>query len=492
MKVLLIEPAKFFAEESMNKIIKQTPHIGLAYLATVTKLRGHEVKVIDVPAVGCDIGWYVDFLKSWAPDFVGFSAMTHNILEAYKFAHHTKAVNPNIRTVIGGPHANAVPIQTLEECDSLNIAVFGEGEITFPELIDTNKLSDVDGIAYRSGGKVVKNRPRAPIMDLDDLPFPDWGLYNYQTDYAKAYSYKFKEMRHIYSINTMRGCPFDCVFCSPHGLGPGARFRSAENIFAEIKRNVDEYGGTFFYLADSNSTLKRSQIEGLCEMILDEGLDIAWKCETHVNAVDKALLRLMRRAGCELIFYGIESGNRHIQKKIKKNLNLDRVRSIVLVTNEAGMKVRAGFIIGLPYDTRDTVNETLEFARFLQLEQACFSLLDIYPGPEVEKMLERGEGGMSYLGGIKPRWDEVERADVNVEVNDLKKGDLLRYYDEAYHIIHPKSLSSRMHKFLTEHHYYYENYPSILLRHTQNNLAVIEACLRLTQTGSLIPSKGGT
>ena len=82
---------------------------------------------------------------------------------------------------------------------------------------------------------------------------------------------------------------------------------------------------------------------------------------------------------------------------------------------------------------------------------------------------------MSYPEGIKPRWDEVERADVNVEVNDLKKDDLLRFYEEAYHIIHPKSLSSRMHKFLTEHRYYYENYPSILLRHTQNNVALIEA-----------------
>lgn len=475
MKVLLVEPAKFFAEESMNKIIKQTPHIGLAYLATVTKLKGHEVKVIDIPAVGIDLGEYVDILRSWTPDVVGFSAMTHNIMDAYQFADYTKAVNSDIWTIIGGPHTNAVPIRTLQECKNLNVAVFGEGEITFPELLEGNKLSTVDGIAYRSGGKVVKNKPREPIQDLDSIPFPDWGLFNYKEDYSKAYSYKFREMRYVYSINTMRGCPYDCVFCSPHGLGPGTRFRSAENIFREIKRNMDEYGANFFYLADSNSTLKRTQIEGLCNMILDDGLDIAWKGETHVNAVDNKLLNLMSKAGCELIFYGIESGCDYIQKKIRKRLDLEHVRKVVDESNRAGLKVRAGFIIGLPYDTHSSVKETIAYARTLELEQACFGLLDIYPGPDLEKMIENGDGGMSYPDGIKPGWDQVERADVNVIVNDLKKDDLLEYFKEAYHVIHKSSLKSRMHKFLTEHIYYYENYPDILLRHMRNNVAVIKA-----------------
>ncbi len=475
MKVLFVEPAKFFAEESMNKIIKQTPHIGLTYLATVTKLKGHEVKIIDVPAVGLDLGWYVDFLKSWKPDFVGFSAMTHNIMDAYKFASHTKAVDSDIRTVIGGPHANAVPIQTLQECKNMDVAVFGEGEITFPELLEAKDLSTVDGIAYRRGDQVVKTRSREPIQHLDDLPFPDWSLFNYEEDYAKAYSYKFREMRHIYSINTMRGCPYDCVFCSPHGLGPGVRFRSAENIFTELKRNMDEYGATFFYLADSNSTLKRMQTERLCNMILDEGLDIAWKGETHVNAVDRDLLNLMSEAGCELIFYGIESGNEYIQKKIKKNLDLQRVRKTVKESNEAGMKVRAGFIIGLPYETKETVRETIDYAKTLELEQASFSLLDVYPGPEIEQMIESGEGGMSYPGGVKLSWDQIERIDVNVEVNDLTKEVLLKFFDEAYHVIPDASLDSRMHKFLTEHAYYYENYPDVIMRHIKNNLAVIEA-----------------
>lgn len=458
----------------MNKIIKQTPHIGLTYLATVTKLRGHEVKVLDIPAVGISLGEYVDLLKSWKPDVVGFSAMTHNIMDAYEYAAYTKGVNSDIQTVIGGPHANAVPIQTLKECKNLNVAVWGEGEVTFPEVLEVKELSTVDGIAYRSGEEVVKTRFREPIQDLDSLPFPDWSLYNYEEDYAKAYSYKFREMRYIYPINTMRGCPYDCVFCSPHGLGSGVRFRSAENIFAELKRNVDEYGATFFYLADSNSTLKRTQIEGLCNLILAEGLDIAWKGETHVNAVDRELLNLMSEAGCELIFYGIESGNECIQKRIKKNLNLKRVRKIVRESYAAGMKVRAGFILGLPYETKETVQDTINFARALELEQASFSLLDIYPGPEVERMVESGEGGMRYPNGVRPAWGQVQRADVNVEVNDLTKEVLLQYFDEAYHVIHEASLDSRMHKFLTEHVYYYENYPDVLIRHIKNNLAVIE------------------
>ena len=459
----------------MNKIIKQTPHIGLAYLATVTKLRGHEVKVLDIPAIGINLEEYLDFLRTWEPDVVGFSAMTHNIMDAHEYATYTKAVDPDIQTVIGGSHANAVPIQTLEECKNLNVAVWGEGEVTFPELLEAKELSTVDGIAYRSGGGVVKTKPREPIQDLDSLPFPDWSLYNYEEDYAKAYSYKFREMRYVYSINTMRGCLFDCVFCFPHGLGPGVRFRSAENIFAELKRSVDDYGATFFYLADSNSTLKRPQMERFCNLILDEGLDIAWKGETHVNAVDKGLLNLMSEAGCELIFYGVESGNKYIQKKIKKNLDLHRIRKVVRESNEAGMKVRAGFIIGLPYETKETVQETIDYAKTLELEQASFSLLDIYPGPEVEQMLERGEGGMRYPGGVKSRWDQVERADVNVEVNDLTREDLLRFFDEAYHVVSDASLDSRMHKFLTEQAYYYENYPDTLMRHIKNNLAVIEA-----------------
>jgi len=151
-----------------------------------------------------------------------------------------------------------------------------------------------------------------------------------------------------------------------------------------MKRNIEEYGATFFYLSDSNSTLDRSIMEKLCNLIIDEGLDIAWKGETNVNAVDRGLLNLMSEAGFELIFYGIESGSEYVQKKIRKNLSLKRVRQAIKDTHEAGIQVRAGFILGLPFDTKETVQETIDFARSLDLERAIFSLLDVYTGTELE------------------------------------------------------------------------------------------------------------
>ena len=402
MKVLFVDPGEVSESWYSNR---QAPNLGLAYIGTYLNHKGHTVKIVDMATYKSDVKSLKNIVREFEPDVVGVTAASFNILPAYDVLHAVKEVDTTIFTVIGGPHATAVPERTLKECSALDAAVVSEGERAM-EKICTNPQPGIYQEPY--------------IEPLDILPFPDWTLFDY-SQYKKAYSLKFKEERHIYIIITSRGCPYQCKFCFPvHGRK--VRSRSAENVFAEIQRDYQEYGATFFYVADSTLALNEKRIRTLCQLLIDSNLDISFKCQTRVNLVTEKVLTLLKKAGCELLFFGLESGNEEILKRCGKNITKDMIRTAVSRANEAGLCVRASFIIGLDGDTRDTIRETIEFARELKdygLDQAQFHCLDLYPETAFWHIVEGGEGTLKRGFENKYDWSVFSRNTPSMTTGDL-------------------------------------------------------------------------
>jgi len=409
IKILFGEPGIRHAEGGTQKFGKQTPNIGLAYVVTYVAQRipGVQVKTFDKPLLNMSNKEYLDLLKNYKPNIVALTSMSFNISDAYKLFKITKSYDKNIRTVLGGCHATTLSQDIFKESCDVDIVIVGEGEKAFEEIIKNPNLKGVVKVPF--------------IEDLDSLPFPDWSLFDYDK-YELSYSKRLGKSSHIYNISMKRGCPFSCIFCNGGYLGKKSRERSAENVFQEIKYNVEHRNAEIFYITDSSFTINIKDVQILCHKLIDSGISkkIAWKTGSRVDLADKKTFELMYEAGCELLFFGIESGVNKTLTRIKKRTNLTKIKESVQMAKDAGLRVTGSFIAGLPGDTKADVEKSIEFANTLGLSGYAFHILDIYPGTEVWNMVMNNEQGMRWAPDVNPgNWDVYNRHTAMAEVNDL-------------------------------------------------------------------------
>ncbi|MCL4557805.1 MAG: B12-binding domain-containing radical SAM protein [Deltaproteobacteria bacterium] len=398
MKVLLINPPKISAITERVSYVHE-PHHGLAYIASYIKRHGIDVSILDAQAEQLSVRELTARIAAEGPDVVGITAPTFLIKSAHETARISKALSRDTLTVIGGYHATALPEQTLREFPSFDLLVHGEGEAPFLELLsavaDRRDLGEVKGIAYRDSGHIRVNPQAVPIMDLDTLPFPSWELFKLDM-YHPHYSFKkgFLEL----PISTSRGCVSKCTTCA-RVTGTRVRQRSVPSVIGEMQEMVDRFNAKRFVFMDETFTINIRRTHELCDAMVQSGLSkrIEWLCQTRVDRVDPDLLKKMRRAGCFLIAYGIESGNQDILDRMKKGTRLDDAVNAVRWAKQAGMTVDTFFILGLPYETRDTIGHTIRFAVRLDPDYANFFITVPYPGTEVYSMAGKGEGGLRFL-----------------------------------------------------------------------------------------------
>ncbi len=310
------------------------------------------------------------------------------------------------RTIAFGTHVTPMTRESMEPFPSLDFVLRGEPELTLRELVDTLEeaegegsvdLSHVQGLAWRRDGQIVVNADRPFIPNLDDLPLPLHHLLpldKYRTPMLKG-PYTF--------VVTSRGCPGGCRFCIKHvNYQYSVRVRSPENIMEELWllkglgiHNIHMYADLF--------TVDRQQVMGLCSLILKEGLKIRWMCNSRVDFVDEEMLRLMGKAGCWMIAWGIESGSEEILRRAHKGISLEKVERALRWSRAAGIKNFGYFIIGLPGETEETIQQTIDFSKRLPLDLALFHIAAPYPGtPFFFEVLENGW----FRPGT--RWEEVD------------------------------------------------------------------------------------
>lgn len=401
--------------------------IGLAYLAAVLEKNGHEITVIDCPALGMAQEELKQKLEAFQPDIVGVTSMTPTIQSTLESTRTAKETCPNTMVVIGGPHATFMDQQILNDEPSIDVVVRGEGEQTLVELAKTmnnsHDLQRIQGITFRKDKKNVQTPSRPAIQNLDDLPYP-------------AYKYFALEKYLLYGklflpVITSRGCPFQCAFCTTSRiLGKEYRARSPKNIVDELEHIKTVYKADSFTFYDDTLTLDKGRIFKICDEIKARKIGIPWDCQTRVDQVNKEILTKMKETNCQQVFFGIESGCQTILDAVKKRTTVEQNEKAIRMAKEAGLFVSISIILGYPGETKDMLRQTLDFIRRAQPDDVYLCVATPYPGTELRKVVEENGWKMS------PDWskyDTVTPVFENPNLSDKELNDLRRsFYDSFY------------------------------------------------------------
>jgi anaerobic magnesium-protoporphyrin IX monomethyl ester cyclase len=392
MKVLLINPKTNLPIET-----RTSPSLGLAYLGAVSERQGHAVRIYDGDVEHIPLE---KALRDFAPDMVGITANTIQIKSAWRDAALVKLV-ADIPVVLGGPHPTILPAESAERPE-VDIVVRGEGEATWEELCQwrvaddgwpmaISGLQSVPGISYQTpDGQVHHNPDRPVIEDLDSLPLPAYHLFKMDR-YTNLQPTVDRIAGPSYPILTSRGCPYRCTYCSQ--IGPRRwRMRSPQNVVAEWRWLVRDLGAAEIGILDDSFNINRQRVLDICDLLIKEELThVPWIMINGIraNLADKELLGCMKQAGCIRSAFGVESGNQEIlDSVIDKQLTLEQVRAAFKAAKEVGMETIGFFMVGLPGETEETMEDTIRFAIELDPVVANFSMATPFPGTEMSRIVK--------------------------------------------------------------------------------------------------------
>jgi radical SAM superfamily enzyme YgiQ (UPF0313 family) len=384
--IILVEPKN----ERLNIFSKyELPRLGTILLATIMKKKGFNAQVLfmrkkDVLA------------QDLEPDLVGISTITPTAPNAYALGDHYR--RKGIPVVMGGPHVTFMPEEALDHADYV---IMGEGEISFPMLVSAlngeGSLDDVPGLAWKAGGIVKKNPIGKSITDLDQIPIADLSLM-----VTRKNRFENPFARKKIPIQTSRGCPFDCNFCSVTQMfGKKYRFRSMENIITEIEKYDPKKHYFFFY--DDNFTANRKRAKALLQEMIDRKLGFNWSTQVRCDiAKDPELLDLMKKAGCAVLFIGFESVDPESLVEMKKSQTVADIEYAIKEIRKRNIHVHGMFVLGFDSDTRKKTMATVDFAIKNKIDTVQFSILTPLPGTEFHKKMTQ-ENRI-----IDCKWDEYD------------------------------------------------------------------------------------
>lgn len=393
MKILFIVPYHKFGIDKELGMNQKGPPLGIAYLHAFMKKNGIESKIFDARAYKRPLRALKDIISSYKPDIAGINIhCTSEMDDGAYLAGKVKEINKDIKVIVGGSHPSALPQDTLERYKNIDFVVFGEGEYTLLELINSIKESkspeNIYGLAYRDGGNIVINKPRELINDIDSLPMPDFDGFPF--DKYKPHYFKGIEI----PVITARGCPNRCVFCY-QPMGHNVRTRSFHLVVDEIERDIKDYKATQIFFADDTLTIDPEYTINLFNEITRRGLNrVRYIASTRIDRVNKDMLKAMKEANVFSIVYGAECGNQRILDGIRKGFTLEQTEQAIRWTKEAGIKVDTNFILGLPYENEETIRRTLDFIMKLNPDFLNLAILAPFPCTEVYEWAKKGIGGL--------------------------------------------------------------------------------------------------
>jgi radical SAM superfamily enzyme YgiQ (UPF0313 family) len=387
MKIFLVNPplTRQEAAGKMQRIINLLPPLGIGYIASVLEQEGFQVKIIDCPPLNLTHPDLQRIFETEKPHIIGFTITTVSVRSAIMAAQNAKAVLPHSLIVIGGSHPTALPEETMLN-GPFDVVVLGEGEYSFLELVQrfrsaSKDFSGISGLMYRENGELIFTGQRAYINDLDSLPFPALHLFPPLSVYHPMPGNVRKTP--YTQMMTSRGCPYQCTFCDRKVFGQLFRARSPKNVVDEIETLMKRFRVKEVKFNDDTFNVDLKRVIDICEEILKRNIKIPWTCRVHVNNLSPDLLKIMKRAGCWQIGFGIESADPKILKEIKKSMSLEEGRRAVQLAKECGMNVKVSFMFGLPGETEETIQRTIDFAKTLAADIVNFHIFIPFPGTEL-------------------------------------------------------------------------------------------------------------
>jgi len=370
------------------------PPLGLCYIAASLEQAGHDVDILDMNSHRVSDKAMMKRI-SQSP-LVGIGGLVTEYAEVVRLVKVIKGADENKIVVLGGPLATTHSEELLV-ASGADAVVVGEGERTIVELVgaieqgSSKKL--IKGIVYQDGGRVVAHPPRELETDLDSIPHPARHLLDmgqYSTHHFQTFGIKVPKMKSTTMI-TSRGCPFLCSFCAKGIGGLKWRARSPEDMVNEMQELRDDYDIRGFVFNDDTFVVSRKRVLDFCTLLKEELPDVSWYCNGRVNLMDEEMIQAMAESGCAGLAYGIESGNQKILDSIHKQITLEQVEQITALTKKYGIHVTGYFMLGILGDTRQTIQETLDFAEKLDLDFYGFGITSPIPGTEMyAQAVERG------------------------------------------------------------------------------------------------------
>jgi len=397
-RIVLVNPPYSFWSPEKNYLwpfIGTLPSLGLLGLAAILQQKGYAVRVVESASLGLSFSQTLANILEENTDYLGLSCTTASVDNAARIARAVKEQSPQTLTFVGGPHITALPAETFHRYPVFDYGVVGEGEMAFLDLLAAVQggegFSGVKSAVFREGGEVFIN-PRGSFHDnLDQFPFPAFDLLPF---FPHRYQPPFLNYLQgpTASLLTSRGCPQACTFCDRSVFGQRYRYFSEDYLFGLISHLRRKYGIKHMVFVDDQFAASKPRLIRLCEKLAGGNLKIRWNCDARVDAVDPELLRLMKKAGCWMISYGIESGSQKILDSLRKGFHLDQVECAVRWTKDAGIRAKGLFMIGSPGETEETLAQTLSLLLRYPLDEINLSFLTPYPGTKIYQQAKASSG----------------------------------------------------------------------------------------------------
>jgi anaerobic magnesium-protoporphyrin IX monomethyl ester cyclase len=374
-------PGDIFPSRTVGAQLNYWQPLGTLYVASSLQRAGHEVRFLDGAFLPSET--ILDELAGFQPGWVGIYATTFGWPRAVRMADQVRARLPGAFTCAGGPYPVAAQAACLTRGPGFDAAVTGEGEQTVVEMVERlaagRDLEEVEGVVFRAGDRIAVNRPRPLATNLDQLPFPDRTLLGDARLYLPPPATYRRSP--VAVMLTSRGCNRQCIFCFQldRSRRTGVRYRSVENVLEEIELCLRQ-GYREIKFIDDTFAEDRDRALRLAREIRRRRLDFTWFASACVNQVDPELLRAFREAGCWALLYGVESGVQKNLNTIRKGITLAQARDAVRWAQEAGIRVQASFVLGIPGESCAEALRTIDFACELGPDLASFHALAPFPG----------------------------------------------------------------------------------------------------------------
>ncbi|MFN8284424.1 MAG: radical SAM protein [Chitinophagales bacterium] len=423
-KVLLINAPVVSVMEpwfDAPKFVRTSLAILAAYLRKYSDV---EIVCLDAKFEKLTFNETVERVKNIAPDIIGFTAFTNEIKPSAYLAGLIKKQLPNVITIIGGAHITAIPVSTMKEFPTFDFGVFGEGEITLKELIDAiiqneHNFDTINGVVFRKDNLIIKNKERERIIEQDELPMPAWDLLPPAEEYY---------------IQTVRGCPFACVFCLNHN-GKVARKRGVEITVEEMEWLINYAKPKRISFGDELFSIDMRRTEELLDLMIERkiGERVKWDIQTHVAYVNDNLLKKMKAAHIDKCEMGVEAGDEIALKKMGKGTNIQMIKKAFDGAKKYGIKTGSFLLLGQPNETHKSILNTILIGIKINPTEPIIGTMVPYPGTEVAKLAAQGEAGYQL---ITTDWDEYRKQlNGSLELKNISRRALEFYQVLGYVII---------------------------------------------------------
>ncbi len=399
MRVMLINPPidSVLEEGNANPVTSflfyNSAPLGILYIAALLEREGHTVAVIDAAAEELNVSKTVARVEEFQPDLVGIGSFTVTFGTTVKLGAQLKESMPDVPIVLGSYHVSLVPEEAMSH-PQFDVGVLGEGEHTMADLCDvysgTKALQDVPGIIFRAeDGSFIYTAKRKKVRDLDEFPFPARHLLPpniYRPVPVDEHAFP------KFAMVTSRGCPHACAFCQKSRSG--YRSHSPEYVVDEIEHLVRDFGVRDIAFVDSLFCANKKRVMAICDEMIRRGVHkkVSWTCSSRVEVVDEEMLARMKEAGCWRTRFGVESGNDRVLDFISKGITKEKIRRAITAADKVGLRPKAFFMVGHMPDTRESILETIEFAKSLPLHDVTVQINTLLPEtPQMDVWRREGE-----------------------------------------------------------------------------------------------------